>query len=447
MTARTRTGFLWTATILLAALLAAARMAAAETYDLESAVAAALANSAGLEMVRQQAVEAEARTREATAGFFPQVAIEAGYQYQSEVPTIEFSLDTPLGAIERSLEAGQNDNWQAGIHLTQPLFLGGALYYGRRAAVSGARAAEQTAGQVRSDLVAGVTAAFTGALLARESEQVLIASLENARRHLADVRNRFEAGDASRADVLKAEVQVNLLVPQLSQARELFARAIHGLRALMGLPEDAGLEVSGRLQWADVTAEPAEVQAEAARGRPEFQVIDARREAAADLVRAARAGWLPQVFARAAYQYQEPFMFQEDGQDYFTAAVGVNVPVFDGLAALARMDRHRAQVRQAEAARSAQENAVAFEVSDAVTRLGEVEQRIEATRGNVALAAEALEITGDGYRHGVMTNLDVLDANLRLLEARLAHLRAVYDHTLAKNDLNHACGRYATEGE
>ena len=426
-----------------ALILSAARGASAETYTLESAIQTALANSKGLALADAQVAEAKGRVREADSGFYPKLEADGGYQYISQVPAIHLHIAVPvLGALDKSIEVGKTDNWMAKVQLTQPVFLGGAVFYGHRAAKENEAATKLSAGQTRNDLAAQVTTAFAGVLLARESGKVVQASLDNARKHLADARDRLRQGVASQADVLRAEVQAGQLEPQVSKAREMEARARIVLRLAMGLPDEAAVDAQGDLAYAPY-APPDAPQAAALAGRPELVALDAQKKAALDLGRSARAGWFPQVSAQAAYNWQKPWYYTMDGQDYWTVGVGLRVPLFDGLQTLGRTDQANAKARQVEIARAAQVDRIRQEVDDAATRLTESDDRVRSTRDNVGRAEQALKMVEDGYREGVTTTLDVLDANLQLLQARLAVLQAIYDHRLAQNDLVRAVGGYA----
>ena len=446
----TRSTFGWSgrrrkaALITAALVLATVQGAAAETYTLESAIRTALANSKGLALAGAQVAEAKGRVREVDSGFYPKLEANGGYQYVSEVPNIQIHFAVPglPISIDRSIEMGKTDNWQAKIQLTQPVFLGGAVFYGHRAARAAQDAAALSAGQTRNDLVAQVTAAFYGVVLARDAEKVVQAALDAARKHLADAQDRYRQGAASRADVLRAEVQAGLLEPQASQAHETAIRARIALRTLLGLTEDAAVDVDGELVYAPFTPQGTPL-AEALKDRPELAALDAQRKAAVELGRSARAGWFPQVSAQAAYNWQEPWYFKSEGQDFWTGGVGLRVPLFDGLQTLGKTDQANAKARQVEIARAAQADRVRMEVDDAVARLFESDARGQSARDNVGRAEQALKLVEDGYREGVATNLDVLDANLQLLQARLAHLQAIYDHRLAQNDLVRAVGGYA----
>jgi outer membrane protein len=58
----------------------------------------------------------------------------------------------------------------------------------------------------------------------------------------------------------------------------------------------------------------------------------------------------------------------------------------------------------------------------------------------VAQATEALTRAQGRYRYGVGENLDVLDAETQLAQARLARAQAMYNYTLGQYQLRRATG-------
>ena len=66
--------------------------------------------------------------------------------------------------------------------------------------------------------------------------------------------------------------------------------------------------------------------------------------------------------------------------------------------------------------------------------------KIKASELNVQLAQEALSQAKVRYESGVITNLDLLNAETSLAQANLLHLQALYNYTLSRIALNKAIG-------
>ena len=73
-----------------------------------------------------------------------------------------------------------------------------------------------------------------------------------AEKHYQNVKNLYEVGMASKFDLLRSEVQVANLRPQLIKAKNSLSVAGLGLKTLLGLDLDLPIEVKGEMTLAPV---------------------------------------------------------------------------------------------------------------------------------------------------------------------------------------------------
>ena len=72
--------------------------------------------------------------------------------------------------------------------------------------------------------------------------------------------------------------------------------------------------------------------------------------------------------------------------------------------------------------------------------MNEADKRIETTQVAVEKAEEDYKIAGVRYSAGVGTNLDVIDAQVALTDAKNNYIQAMYDYNTSKADLDKAMG-------
>jgi outer membrane protein TolC len=193
---------------------------------------------------------------------------------------------------------------------------------------------------------------------------------------------------------------------------------------------------------------PADVAAlieEAKRTREDRRAIEARVLAAAARRAAAGGAARPNVAVAAGVDYSRPnpqiFPRAAEWNDSWDVSVNASWSLFDG-------GRVRADVATAEAnERAARERLNEF---DSLLEL-EIRQRqveVESSRARVASAADAVTSATDSrrvlqnrYNAGVVTSLEVLDAQAVLLDAELQRTRALAAVRLAQAELERAIGR------
>lgn len=368
----------------------------------------------------------------------------------------------------------QPNTYTTNATLSVPLFQGGRVANGTRAAVRLRDAAGADLAATQADVRVLVLRAYLAAQLADRLVAIQDTNLALAEARLRQVEQFERGGRAARYDVLRARVELSNLQPTAIAARGQRELALVELRRLANLPEDRPLRLSTRLDPDAVRALADAAEAGAGdtttlAALPEVQAARFRALASRAAVRVARAQSLPTVSLNlvSGYQAYPPSMSfplrggalervdcpegspadrvctQQNGGWFSDRSLqlAVNWPVFDGLRT--RADVQQARVGQFVAelqARQALETA-RLEETRARTELASARAVFEAGRQTAAEAEEAYRLAALRFARGLGTQLDVSDAQLALLTARTNEARAVYDLYLAAAELARALGR------
>jgi outer membrane protein TolC len=81
-----------------------------------------------------------------------------------------------------------------------------------------------------------------------------------------------------------------------------------------------------------------------------------------------------------------------------------------------------------------------FEVRQAVLKINEAEQSLLSQEKNVKQAEESLRIAELNYNEGLVTILDVQQAQTALAQAKTNHSQALFDYVVARAELDKAMG-------
>jgi len=120
--------------------------------------------------------------------------------------------------------------------------------------------------------------------------------------------------------------------------------------------------------------------------------------------------------------------------------VALEVPVFDGFRTKSEVAASEAELRGAEAHTRDVERQVVTEVEQAIADVRASEEKIGTAELQVRQAEQALAMAQTRYTAGVITNLDLLDVQTALAEARLQESKARLDFVLARYSLDRASG-------
>jgi outer membrane protein TolC len=147
----------------------------------------------------------------------------------------------------------------------------------------------------------------------------------------------------------------------------------------------------------------------------------------------------------ASYQFNDSSSsLAANNVDEWTATLSVGIPVYDGGYTKGRVRSAKASQEQALQAVEKKKDALGEEILNAWMTLVSSLETAEAAKKNVELARESLRLAEVGYREGVNTQLDVLQARTSLTEAQRKLSSALKEHNLAFVALRMAEGTLAS---
>jgi outer membrane protein len=346
----------------------------------------------------------------------------------------------------------QDQNWNAGISISQPLFAGGKLRSSLRAAKLTKEAALANYRALVADTLLDVRITFADVLLAAEQITTEEASVHLLEQELADTKRRYEAGTVPQFNVLRAEVELANARPKLIRARNAHRIAKNNLATQLGwnVPKDAGLdiplELAGKLDAAPYSTDLSAAILQGLQQRPELTVLRANEKLRGEDLIQAKSGYTPQLSAVAGYGWQSRAFTDDLSQELhgWNAGVQLNWSIWDfdqtrGKVASARARRERARVDTQDTLRKIEQ-----EIRTAHSNLQEAREVHESQARVIEQAVEALRLANARADAGSGTQLDVLSAQTALTEARTTYSQTLRDYVVALARLERATGQGTT---
>lgn len=417
---------------------------AAVRLTLADAIERALATShrVGEFASREEAARAALAAR--GAGDLPVFSALAGYTRTNHVE--EFGIPTAPGVPPKIIYPDVPDNWRARLDVMWPVYTSGRVSGLEDAAEADLGAAGRDVSTAKADTRLDVTRAFWSLATATEAVRVVEEALKVVDAHLRDVRTMRDVGLLAPNDVLSVEAQQSrerVLLIEAQNARDV---AEADLRRATGLATHVAIEIVANLAEPTPPPDPLErLLVEAHAGRPERQALELRVSAFDGRQRAVSAGLKPTVAVGAGFDYARPNprIFPRAGEwdDSWDVSVNVVWPFWDG-------GRVKAEVREVSANQQALRERLAdfdrtleFDVQQRRLDLEAARASIGAATDAVTSAAEARRVVTERFKAGLVTNTEVMDAQVALLEAELGRTRALAAARLAFARLERATGR------
>lgn len=227
---------------------------------------------------------------------------------------------------------------------------------------------------------------------------------------------RFENGYISRSDVLMTDTRLSEAEYGLVAAEQAYQVALHNFNVLMGVEQAAGNVPADSVMTA-VEMPARMVLDEILDRRGDFLASQLRVEQSLIGIRLARSSYLPQVSAGigAVWQTRSPNTKWHTTIDG-TVNLSVDVPIFHWGARRRSEGVARQQLAVREQEHAQLRDQIIRDETDAWSSIENSLSQSLASRRNLDIARENLELSTYSYNEGQLTILDVLSAQLSWLQ-------------------------------
>lgn len=405
----------------------------ADSLSLDGTLRSVLEANPSVTALDELANAANGRLAQSRTGFFPQITGTASYTRIDPVVKLPFGGET--------LQLAPNNNYDA--HITAQYLL---LDFGKSSATvklaeSQVQTARDNVNVTRRDLAFNAAQVYYNILFMRESIKVQDAQIASLQAHRNEMQKRVEGGVSTKFDVTTTDVRITQaqntkidLQNQLRNQQVQLARLLHK-------PGQADIPVKGQLAF---QPQPVDVSAELTKAfanRPEIKMAHDAETSATLQQRLIERSNMPSLGVGAQVGAKNGYL--PDLNQIKPNTVGVvqlSVPIYDGNKNKNQRVEALANARSAVARTQDTQEQIRADVRQAANNMEFSQARYDNAQQQVAQATDALTKARARYRYDVGTNLDVLDAETQLAQARLARAQAMYNYTLGQYQLKRATG-------
>ena len=442
-------------------------------------VRSALGTNYQLIGAREAYETAQEQVSEAWGNVMPSIDFNASYQRNiaaavNFLPAIIF--DPSAGPDDFiPVQFGADNVWNSTIALEQPIFRPNVIVALGAAKRFEDLQSETVRGQEQS-VVTQVRTSYYSVLLAQEQSRLTDNSVRRVRESLGETQALNRAGLVGDYDVLRLEVELANLVPNLRRAQNAVLQARRELAVLVNFDDHEALVVEGSLAEMDLDdieanspqnlsilrfngapidgleGVEAALETGLARGvemRSDLRQLALTEELRRTEMKAEQATYLPEIslfgnYVISAQSNGSPSFFGgSDGQRADSKFVGlrVSLPIFQGFRRDARIDQKRAGMRQAQA--NAQQGVQVAESQIRTVMEAVEEAYLRATGQGLAVqqAQRGFEIASAQYAEGLSSQLALTDAEGALRQSEFNYAQAVFDYLVSRAQFDEATGQ------
>lgn len=350
------------------------------------------------------------------------------------------------GKGDGGIKVGLDNSYSMGFQASMPV-IAPQLWKTLKLSDSQILESLETARSSRQSLVNQVKNAYYALLFAQDSYNVVMQSLDMARFTASLYEKQFQVGAASRYDVLRTQVAVKNIEPQLTQAEITVKQARLQLLLLMGIPEY--IAILPDVTLADFEKSMYDMTMALSRDikdNSDLRKLDIQSRMLKETLDVQKMAWYPTLSLSANYNWTSmsngsPFR-NFRWSPYSMIGLTLSVPLFEGGQRYNRVRQAEVQVKEMKFQRENLVNSINMQVDLAFENIQLNVRQINSCSESVNQAATAHDIVKQSFEIGAASYLDLRDAELSLTQSRNSYNQAIYNYLVANSNLELLLGSY-----
>ena len=407
---------------------------------LDDALKVALSENNSVKVADMEIRKAEYARKGTYASLFPQVDFSGTYQRAIK----KQKMYMKLGDVEQEITVGVSNTWSTGFSAALPI-VNVQLWKAIEITGMDVELAVEKAKGSRQDLIDQVQQAFYGVLLAKDLYAVYKENYDNAANSYNDVKGKYDTGLASKFELLSSEVAMQNAEPVMYDAQNNVVLSSWKLKALLGIDLAQEISCTGSLaDYEKTVGEVASYDNASVENNSAIKQLEIQERMLDKNYEMQLAKYYPTLSGQLSYNWiamAENFKFSEyKWNPYSTGVVALQIPIFAG--GQKRNELKKTKVQQEQLALQKEDAIRQLEISvrQVLNSLETSLKQYNAAQKTIEAAQSGYEIAKSRYDVGSGTLLELQDAQLGLLQARLNLNQSVFTYMTLKSTLDKILG-------
>lgn len=405
------------------------------TLNLSEAINVAKKNNSDYVIAKLDKLKAEKLVSEVySENLVPSLSLSSRYTRAFKKQTINIFGET--------FELGSDNSIITTIDVSEPIpFLGTPVFNGIRIAEYYSKIQDENVTQVETKVKTDVKKAFYNVLLLKEVIRLNNQTIENSQENLRVVEARYNAGVALEYDYVRAKVQVQTLMVQLTKSENDLAISKKFLKNTIGLKGNEEIDVTGALYYdsTEVWGSTDDLVKKITEKNVAIRQLKLNKLINEQLAEVDYANYLPKFYLFGQYSLQANENDNVTLQKYrfynvLTAGIGLSwdLNLFKNSY---KEEQSLIEVKKSEEQIVKTKELLKTSAESVFLRLDEAKSRIISQQEVVVTAERGYELAAISYKSGVINQIDVLDAELALNQIKLSYIQSIYDYLVARAEL------------
>lgn len=337
---------------------------------------------------------------------------------------------------------GQNFNYGAALTVTQPLYSGGAIKANYNKAEKETEIASYDLQRITNDVIYNSDIYYWNHVACMELTKVTKDYRQAVSELVECIRQRVESGYIDRNDLLMAQVKLNEADFQVLQSIN------NTETARLAMNSYAGISDSVTLKTDSVITPPATIPSfemnldTTIAKRPEISIGQNKVEVKKAEATIENAQYKPNISMAINGNYTSPgYDFKAGPDPNYAVYAQVSIPIFEWGKRKNTKRIGTFNINIAEEQLNKTKDNIRLEIETASCNYSKAVEKIRLTASSLDKASENEHITTEKYKEGTISIVEVINAQLYHLQAKINYIQSKLDAQLALSAFNHATYR------
>ncbi len=400
------------------------------SLDLNTCIELALEKNHDLKLA---ALEKEKANEQITEAFGSSVLpdIKGSVNYQRAIKRGEITIETPF--FTGSFPQGTENTLSVGVTLDQPLFTG-AVFFATRIANIYAEISHKNYYATKAALIKDVKRAYYSLLVAKQFLVLSNLTLNAAQDNFKDTEAMYKAGLAPEYDYIRANVQVQNILPELQRAENSVVLAENGLKFVLGLDLYQKIEIKDSLVFNKIDVDDFENSAIILENKNfTLQQLKLQVELMDKAASYEFSRHFPEIYLFGNWvttaQENDPRSFSDwRYKNAINVGINLKIPIFNGWQTTSKVDQAEIDFLKAQEEYKKTDKILKNQLENVLLSIEEKLYQINAYSATIDQARLGYDIALKRYASGIGTQLENIDSLVELTRAKINYLNAVFEY-------------------
>ena len=368
-----------------------------------------------------------------------------------EIPVMD-STEAVIGTMPFSMAAMGTGFYKTSyinnISVQQPIFNGGKMILGYQLSKLAKEQAIYSIQNKENDITYQVASTYFNILKVQDLMKMMGKSVKSSKSHLQKVQDNYEVGTAKRSDVLQWQVKLQNDKTALNEVKNNLNILSTIWKNLLGTDNEnsnpSEIDVSNYETEIKKYSSMKDEQIEKAiikfmdktkQNNPVLRTLETTAKMKKKQLQMVKGNFLPSLNLQFSYEIENDDKLDFSGDDNWNLVAAFSLPIFSSGANYTNLKKTKYEVRKTNLILESTRENILVGAKNAYYNLVTKAQTVENNRSSLEFAKENHKFINNLFEQGMITNSELLDADIMLFAGKMNLVSSYYDYLISTYEM------------